>query len=256
MNRTHTHRNLYPTEIAKAVGKANEEHILKFLANEKYTTSLLIQLLLNMKFKSSARSILSRMAGKGLIKKHIASPTITVWGITHKGLSQINPLYETTNQRPFEASKFNPHTLGYINIEQQLHIACLKRDIKFTVGKQLDLPPMHIGKAPDAAIKTNNVVAAIEIDVCNERKMRKRYAEMMYQRLVQIQQKKINHVLFVSGTPEDCRIIRKIIHSVDVFKGCIGGRKTSLRFNDAHLSYFKFIHLGELDHYLKTRLSA
>lgn len=242
-------KNLLGLHAARRKYKDNKQKVLQFLRQEKYSTSSILMKLLQLEYRSSICKVLRKMMAENLVKKHKWTGTIILWGITSNGLHHASDFQEQImDWSYFEPSKIKDITLRHQLDVQQVHAACILKNINFTVGRLLGSREAQ-DKIPDGVFDIYNKKIALEVE--RHIKSKRRYDAILYDYLKAIDSSKYNHVLYVSPDEKTRDRVKKAFFSLKQITMYAGGRRQMLTINpELHLIYFDFISLQEVDMYL------
>ena len=243
-------KNLYNPKISKKKGVENECNILNFLLKEKYSTAAILQKIVDVKSRSAICRILKRMEKKGLLRKHRVNLLRVIYGITNSGLHEAQSDQEKIQDwHYFEPSKVNPLTLDHQLDIQQIHAFCTENKLNFVTGRELG-SRADADKVADGIIEIGDKKIAIEVEL--HVKSKRRYDSVIYNYLKLIKSGEYYSVLYVSDTLEKVQKIKRAIHSLDKITMKIDGKNKDLKITEAHLSYFEFLALDEVNGHIQT----
>lgn len=246
--------NLLPRSEAYRRSASNQQRVLQFLQQEKFSTLKILQSLLGIKTHSGMWKILDKMAKKKWIKQHQYSSIFTIWGITTEGINQCEFADNKTHQRrAFMPSRVSLSTLEHSLDIQRVHVICDNAELNFQVGRELG-SRAEADKVPDAIVDINGEQTAIEVE--RTLKSTSRYDAIIYNYLKAIKSGDYHHVLYIMPDAKRCRQVQKAICNLGHITMHINGRKEKLKLNpETHLSYFDFISLNKLPQYLQEKLA-
>lgn len=247
-NQLKTNNLLLPSQARDRMN-ANRQKILRFLNQEKYSTAAILQQIIGLKNKASVCKILRKMEEENLVKKYQFTGYIVLWGNTPNSIAATdNSNEKITDWSYFEPSKINLKSLDHQLDIQQIHAACMKKNIKFEPGRMLG-SRSNADKIPDGIITIGNIKIAVEAE--RQIKSKRRYDAVIYNYLKAVKADQYNHILYISPDINMCQKVKKVIHSLDQITMKINGQHKKLKLDsDKHLGYFDFIILEDLPRYL------
>lgn len=242
-------KNLLPRKQAKQRSIQNQQKVLQFLRQEKFSTRQIIQQLLGLKSRAGAWKILVKMEQESWLKQHHFSSTLTLWGITPEGMREAS--FEETgvvDEIGFLPSKISLSTLQHSLDIQYVHTLCCQNNIEFQLGRELG-SRAEADKVPDGIIVSKNEKIALELE--RTLKSRLRYDSIIYNYLKEIKAGHYQKILYVMPDEKRCRQVQKAFYGLGHITMEIKGRKQSLKLDPKkHLQFFKFISLQDTQSYL------
>ncbi len=245
--------NLLPRKQAKLRSIENQQKVLQFLRQEKFSTRQIIQQLLGLKTRAGAWKILVKMEQENWLKQHSISPALTLWGITPEGMREAS-LEETglLDEVGFLPSKISLSTLQHSLDIQYVHTLCYQENIEFQLGKVLG-SRAKADKVPDAIIVAGGKKIAVEVE--RTLKSRTRYDVVIYHYLKAIKAGNYQKVLYVMPDEKRYRQVKKAFYHLGHITMDINGRKQSLRLDPhKHFQFFDFIVQTDVSAYLRRLL--
>jgi len=194
----------------------NEQTILRFLKDEKFSTAEILSKLLGFKMVSPIYSTLNRMVKNGVLSTypitHFFIQTVNLYGITQQGITRsLNDNDNPFRIRPFEPSKINLNTLRHrldiqrISIEanKQGYNWCSLNNIKLNKG----------AKYPDGLMRKDGIVYAIEVE--KTPKSPRRYKEIIEQYINQMSVSGWKKIIYLFPDEQMRDRVKKIFLSVN-----------------------------------------
>jgi hypothetical protein len=243
--------NFLPKREADEKSLKNQQKILQFLSQEKFSTVNVLQALLGLKTRAGAWKILSKMERDNLVKQHRYSSTLTLWGITIEGMHEFILDKQTIEDWSyFTPSKVSLLTLAHSLDVQRIHAICDQLGLTFKVGRTLG-SRSESDKVPDAIIPVGDEMIAVEVE--RTIKSRQRYDAIVYNYLKAIKAKQYHKVLYIMPDKKRCLQVKKAFYNLGQITMTINGRKQTLMLeSDKHLSFFYFIAIEEASSYLQN----
>jgi hypothetical protein len=140
-------------------GKETTDKLLNWLYIFKYSKSVILQQITGLT-PAGIGSALKNLEKRGLVISLKPNPPLkTVWGITWDGICEIGELDE---YQKFEPSKFNELTATHHYNLQSLKLLLEKKGLNLIPIKRASIGASE--KAPDAIVKNDDKVIAIELE--------------------------------------------------------------------------------------------
>ena len=243
--------NLLPKTEAIQKSLENQQKVLQFLSQEKFSTVNILQGLLGLKTRAGAWKILSKMERENLVKQHSYSSTLTLWGITIQGMHE-----SILDKQIIEDwSYFIPSRVSLLTLEhsldvQRIHAICNQLNLSFTVGRELG-SRSEADKIPDAIVTVGGEMVAIEVE--RTIKSRQRYDAIVYNYLKAIKAKQYHKIVYIMPNKKRCNQVKKSFYNLGKITMNINGRKQTLTLDpEKHLSFFHFIAIEEAKVYFQA----
>lgn len=242
--------NLLSHTDARLRSSQNQQKILQFLRQEKYTKRAILQSLLPIKTACGLLKLLRKMEHNKLLKKHDVSEYVTLWGITKPGLSvAVSPEEDRHNDHYFAPSKVNinmlPHTFGC----QMVHALCMKYRVEYRAGRTMG-SRAEMDKIPDGILYTPRGNVAIEVE--RHLKTRQRYDAIIYHYLKCIKAGKYHLVVYVCPDADKRDQLHTLFYSLKTITMNLAGKIVKTKLDaDTHLKYFRFIAEEQLPGFVK-----
>jgi hypothetical protein len=221
-------------------GKDKREKILKFLRDEIWTTSAVLQKLLGFKTIQAANQTLQRMEKEDTVRRHVVGSSMikaNIWGITPHGLALSFSAGEEYEHRPtFEPSKL---TISRIPHQIELQIARLKAEEagwqNWVRGERLGF---EVDMRPDAVVVANDG-AKVAIEYERTIKTRKRYQQIIVNHLKKIKEGAWSRCVYVC--PDSLALkLQRVFDSIDY----VVVNKERVVLTEAHRRRFSFVDIS------------
>jgi hypothetical protein len=241
--------NLLTLQKAKQKQINNQQKLLTFLYQEKYSTAAIVQQIINLKTRSGTCKVLRKMERDNLIKKYNHSESLVLWGITQHGLHEaLTGNEERIDWNYFEPAKVNIATLDHQLDIQKIHAVCMGKKLDFRTGRLLG-SRAHNDKIPDGIIEIGDKRIAVEVE--RHVKSKRRYDAVIYNYLKAIKAGSYHHILYVAPDEKKREQVKNAIYNIGKITMNVSGKKKILTVQpEKHFVYFDFISIEDTSTYI------